>query len=349
MKQSKRLNPTRSVPSALALMVITAVVTVFCTVWTGGVGLAQTPPLPPDRGKHAVIITGIGGEESYATRFSDWRNRLRRALTDRLGFAADQVLVLTDKPQAGERPSTAVAIAEVVASLQSVVKADQQIFIFIIGHGSFDGETARLNLPGPDMTAAELAGLVGSLAVERLVVVNMTSASGEYLKLLSGPGRVLISATRSGMEQNAPKFAEHFIAALENPTADLDRNRRISVLEAFEYGTKLTAKSYEQSGRLQTEHALIEDNGDGVGHPQAEAGDGGLARVTYLDSLPRQQAGGDPVLAKLFEERLQMEGSIEQLKGRRERTPPDEYLAALEKLLIDFARLNRSIRTRQKR
>lgn len=321
------------------------IIVVVASIW----GCAQTAPLPPDRGKHALIIVGIAGEEGYAIQFNGWKDRLKRVLVERLGFAADQVQVLTEKPLVGEGHSTAGAIGEAVASLRQVVSGEQQVFVFVIGHGSFDGEAARLNLPGPDMTASQFAVLFGSLSVERLVVVNMTSASGEYLKLLGGPGRVLIAATRSGMEQNAPKFAEHFIAALEDPVADLDRNRRISVLEAFEYGTRLTASSYEKTGRLVTEHALIEDNGDGVGHPQAEAGDGGLARVTYLDSLPRQQAGGDPVLTKLYEERLRLEGSIEQLKGRKDRTPPDEYITLLEKTLIEVARLNRSIRARQKR
>lgn len=151
------------------------------------------------------------------------------------------------------------------------------------------------------------------------------------------------------MEQNAPKFAENFIKAMENTESDLDKNRRLSVLEAFEYGTKRTTSGFEQAGKLVTEHALIDDNGDGVGHPAAEAGDGGLARVTYLDSLPLQQAGGDVTLAGLFEERMRMEGAIEQLKARKGQMKTEEYEPALEKMLIDLARLGRSIRMRQKR
>ncbi|MFM8395572.1 MAG: hypothetical protein ACKOB4_16785 [Acidobacteriota bacterium] len=319
------------------------------------VGGTQGPPakspatLPPDRSKHALIIAGISGEESYATIFNAWRERLQRALVERLGFAPEQIVVLAEKPLPGERRSTAAVIGEALGELQRQARPGQQIFIFMIGHGSFDGETARFNLPGPDLTAREFADLVRPLTAERLVIINMTSASGEYLKLLNGPGRVVVTATRSGMEQNAPKFAEHFITALEKADADLDRNRRLSILEAFEYATKQTAAVYEKSGKLTAEHALLDDNGDGVGHPQAEAGDGGLARITYLDSLPKQQAGGDPALAQLFEERLRLEGSIEQLKARKSQTPPEEYASSLEKLLLELAKLNRTIRARQKR
>lgn len=310
---------------------------------------ASEKPLPPDRNKHALIISGISGEETYAVQFSGWKDRLRKALTGRLGFAEDRVKVLTEKPVGDEKLSTSAGIREAFAELQSVSLPSQPVFIFMIGHGSFDGQISRFNLVGPDLTAEELGTLIGTLKTERLVVVNMTSASGEYVKILAGQGRVIISATRSGMEQNAPKFAENFISALENPAADQDRNRRISVLEAFEYGTKMTTSRYEQSGKLVTEHALIEDNGDGAGHPQAEAGDGGLARLTWLDSLPQQQAGGDPALVGLFEERLRAEGAIEQLKSKKPSLRAEEYAVSLEALLIDLAKLNRTIRARQKR
>ncbi len=310
---------------------------------------AQKTPLPPDRTKYALIISGISGDENYAGVFNGWKSRLERALIDRLGFAPEQIAILTEKPTGTERKATAAEIARTLGELLSFVGPGRQIFIFMLGHGSFDGEVARYNLPGPDLNAREFAELVRPLTAERLVIVNMTSASGEYLKLLNGPGRVVITATRSGMEQNAPRFAEHFITALEKPEADLDRNRRISLLEAFEYATKQTAAVYEKSGRLVSEHALLDDNGDGVGHPQAEADDGGLAKITYLDSLPQQQAGGDPELVRLFEERLRLEGAIEQLKSGKSRQPAGEYASSLEKLLLELARLNRTIRARQKK
>jgi hypothetical protein len=171
------------------------------------------------------------------------------------------------------------------------------------------------------------------------------------------------------MEQNAPKFAEFFLRALESADGDLDKNGRVSVYEAFQFAAQGVAGLYRQAGKLATEHALLDDTGDGVGHPppgepeprrpaEGEAGaaarpvveaaaDGGLARATYFDSLPQQEAGGDSVLAKWIEERMRLEGAIEQLKGRKPGLAPTEYATQLEKMLVDLARLGRSIRNRR--
>jgi hypothetical protein len=308
----------------------------------------SSPRLPPDPNKFAVIISGIGGDEAFSTRFSKWRADLRAALVERLGFAEERVTSLAEKPSQEEQLCSAEVVRDVFGKLRNSVKADNQVFIFFIGHGSFDGKTAMLNIMGKDLSAADYAQLIKALPTRKIVIVNMASASGEFIKPLSGAGHIVITATRSGQEQNATRFGEYFIAALGNPEADADKNGRVSALEAFTYAAKLTGDYYEKKGLLATEHSLIDDNGDGVGHAKADEGDGALARTTYFDSLPLQQAGGDEELAKLFSERLRLEGEIEQLKTRKAQMNEDDYDSALEKLLIEFARLGQSIKARQK-
>ncbi len=304
--------------------------------------------LPPDLTKFALIISGISGEESYAKQFAQWSADLRQALIERLAFAPEHVKLLSENPGEGAARATAEEVRNVFAEWQQMIKPEHTIFIFFIGHGSFDGKEAKFNLVGPDLSANDYALLFKKLAARRLIIINMASASGEFIKSLSAPGRIVITATRSGMEQNATRFPEYLIAALTHPEADADKNERISILEAFNYATKLTAEWYEREGRLATEHALIDDNGDGKGHQKAEEGDGTLAKTTYFDSLPQQRAGGDAQLEQLFAERTRLEGEIEQLKARKEEMKPEEYEAALEKLLIELAKLNQSIKARQK-
>ncbi|HKQ72414.1 MAG TPA: C13 family peptidase [Blastocatellia bacterium] len=309
---------------------------------------ASAPRLPPDPNKFAVIIGGISGEEVYSSRFAKWAADLRAALIERLGFAEDHLTTLTEKPGEKERACSADAVREAFTKLRDSAKPDHQVFIFFIGHGGFDGKTAKFFLPGPDLTSADYAQLINNLPTRKVVIVNMASASGEFIKPLSGNGRIVITATRSGKEQNATRFAEYFIAALGNLEADTDKNNRVSALEAFAYASKLTSGYFVQKGIMATEHSLLDDNGDGVGHEKAEEGDGALAKTTYFDSLPLQQAGGDEQLAKLFSERLRLEGEIEQLKLRKAQMNEEEYDAALEKLLVEFAKIGQGIRAKQK-
>jgi hypothetical protein len=155
---------------------------------------------------------------------------------------------------------------------------------------------------------------------------------------------VVVTATRSGQETNATRFMEYFLAALKATDADADQDGHISVLEAFNYANRLTAEFYTRAGRLATEHALLDDNGDGVGHQKMEAGDGLLARATYLDSLSVAQAQANVTTAKLLKDRTRLETEIAQLIARKSSMPEAAYEAELEKLFIELAKVNRAIK-----
>src|SRR5829696_2054377 len=215
---------------------------------------------------------------------------------------------------------------------------------FRIGHGSFDGKESKFNLVGPDLSAANYNQLLSALPARRVVVFNMASASGEFIKSLSAKGRIIITATRNGQETNATRFAGFFIAALNASDSDTDQDGHTSVLEAFVYANRLTGDFYKRAGRLATEHALIDDNGDGVGHEKVEAGEGLLARATYLDSLSIDEAAATAATGKLVNERSRLEGEIEQWIARKGSMPENEYEATLERLFIELAKVNRSIK-----
>lgn len=309
---------------------------------------APKQKLPADPNKFAIVITGIGGEEVYVKQFGEWTAKLREALTGQLGFAEEQVFVLTEKPEGKDRKATSEAVRQLFVELKNKLKPDNQLFLFFIGHGSYIDKVAKFNLVGPDLSATEYGQLLNALPAKNMVIVNTSSGSGEFVKPLAREGRVVITATRSGQELNAPHFAGFFIAALGNTEADADKNGRVSVLEAFEYAVKLTKSRYDKKGILLAEHALLEDNGDGTGHEKADAGDGTLAKLTYFDSLPQQQAGGDAALAKLYSEKMRLEGEVEKLKARKQQLSEENYDNELEKLLVELATLNQGIKAKQK-
>ena len=302
------------------------------------------PRPAPDPNKFAVILSGASGDEEFAKRFKGWTAELRGALVGRFGFDEARVTVLSEAPEGGALRATAEEVRRAFASLKASAGPESTVFVFLIGHGTFDGRQAKFSLVGPDLSAAEYAELLSNLPARRVVVFNMASASGEFIKPLSGRGRVVVTATRSGQEQNATRFPEHLIAALASRDADADQNGRVSVLEAFDFASRLTAEQYKRAGRLATEHALLDDSGDGVGHTTAEGGDGALARNTYLDSLSVEQAAAGAETARLLRERERLEEEVERVKARKSLLPEAEYEAELERVFVSLAKVNRNIK-----
>ena len=270
-----------------AVVIVLLLAGLVCGQTTTNVAIKKKSPIDPN--KFAVIINGAGGEPAYAKQFEQWTNELNSVLSVRYGFEAKQIKVLTEKPgdTTTARP-TAEEVKRTFTALKSQLDANNILFVFLIGHGSFDGKESKFNLVGPDLSASEYNALLSALPTRRIVVLNMASASGEFIKSLAAKGRIVITATRNGQETNATRFAGFFIAALNANDSDTDQDGHTSVLEAFIYANRLTEDFYKRAGRLASEHALIDDNGDGVGHEKVGAGEGLLARATYLDSLGRR-------------------------------------------------------------
>ena len=289
-----------------------------------------------DPNKFALIFVGAGGEPEYAQQFEKWTTELKSALSEDFGFDAQKLLVVQN--------AKATDVRNTFAQLKSQIDANNVLFVFFIGHGSFDGKESKFNLVGPDIAASEYNTLLSALPTKRVIVLNMASASGEFVKSLSAKGQIVITATKSGQETNATRFPGFFIAALRAPDADTDQDGHTSVLEAFVYANRLTADFYTRAGRLATEHALLDDNGDGVGREKAEAGEGLLARATYLDSLSIDEAAATAATGRLLKERTRLEGEIEQLIARKRTMPEAEYESTLERLFIELAKVNRSIK-----
>jgi hypothetical protein len=289
-----------------------------------------------DPNKFAIIINGAGGEAVYAKQFEEWTTQLGSVLSSRFGFDQKQLTVL--------KGATAEDVKRTFTTLKTQLDTNNVLFVFLIGHGSFDGKESKFNLVGPDLSAGDYNGLLSALPTKRVVVFNMSSASGEFIKSLSAKGRIVVTATKSGQETNATRFAGFLISALSATDADTDQDGHTSVLEAFVYANRLTADFYKQAGRLATEHAMFDDNGDGVGREKLEAGEGLLARATYLDSLSTDEAAASAATGRLLKERTRLEGEIEQLIALKGIMAEAEYEAKLERLFIELAKVNRSIK-----
>lgn len=316
--------------------------------------LAVAPAAGQSR-THALIVTGIGGEPQYQTLFFDWGSTMVKAVTERLGVPAGNVTFLTEQPDRdpaiADGRSTKDEIGAAIAAIASKAGADDVVFILLIGHGSFLNGESRLSLPGPDLTAQDFAALVDRLGNRRVVLVNAASASGEFVKAISGPNRVVITSTKSGMERNQAKFGGYFVQAFAEDGADTDKDGAVSMAEAFEFARAETRRAYESGQMLLTEHAVLDDNGDGQGSDELtqDGPDGALAKVTFLGSgavVAGVEAPPDasPALRKLYEEKRVLEQAVADLRRVKDTMDPERYEAELERLLVDLALKNQEIR-----
>ncbi len=329
---------------------------------TFGVDPAPAPPVP-QRGagqSHLVVITGLGGESKYREAFHEWASQIVGA-AEGSGLSRSNIAYLGEKPERdpdliGAR-STRENVVATLRQLAATAAPADQIVIVLIGHGSYRDGVARVNLPGPDMSAADFAPLLDGFATQKIVFVNAASSSGAFIQALSGPNRIIITATRSGGERYETQFGRYFAEALASDGAgaggaggaDLDKDERISVLEAFTFAQREVERYYETDNRLATEHALLDDNGDGEGsdEPGPEAPDGALAGAVYLVSGPAasaEQATSDPRLADLYAEKRQLEEEIEALRAIKSGMEASAYEQQLEELLVRFALNARAIR-----
>jgi len=279
-----------------------------------------------------VTIAGLGGEPEYEQRFSGWAKDIDKALK-----AAPDGKVETLYGAAATRDAIRAALARFAKD----AKAQDALVVMLIGHGAFDGVEYKVNLPGPDLSAGELASLLDRVPATRQLVVNMTSCSGGAIDVLRKENRVLVSATKTGTEKNATVFARYWAEALSDPAADADKNETVSALEAFRYADQKTTKFYETQKRIATEHALLEDTGkgEGVRAPSAENGEGMLASAFPLLRLgSNASAAANPQKLKLLEQKEQLEQQIDRLKYQKAAMPSEDYKRQLSQLLVQLAK-----------
>lgn len=304
-------------------------------------GAAATPATAAGADRATVIlVVGAPGEAEFGGEFARtaklWQAACERAEAKCLtiGLAtnnADTDLNILQQALAGEPRAGA-----------------GELWVALIGHGTYDSRDAKFNLRGPDLSATNLAQWLKPFA-RPVAVIDGSSCSAPFLNALSAPGRVVVTATRSGAEQNYARFGRYFAEALTNPESDLDKDGQVSLLEAFLAAAYHTGEFYKSEGRLATEHPLLDDNGDARGTPPdwfrgvraiKKAKDGathdGLRAHQF--HLIRSRAEAE-LPAGVRARRDALELAIAQLREEKAALNETDYYDRLEALLLELARL----------
>ena len=313
--------------------------------------IVPRPAVAQQGQSYAVLIGGLGGSIEYTEKFQQYLFDTHKALVEDFQFPAANVTVLAEAALGDldfvADVSTAENIRAHFATLAAQVTAADHVYVLLFGHGSYDGQNAQLNIPRRDLNDTDYADLVDALPAGRIIFVNTASASGPFIDALSALDRIVITATRRGTQRNETVFPRFFVEALTSPAADLDKNGDLSVREIFQYAAEKTAQSFTETSHLATEHALLDDTGDGQGsrvEELEEAAEGNLAAITYLKRraavLASVSGANRAVVAALLGEKETLERDIAELKSRKSRLGEDRYYAELEILFVRLARLN---------
>ena len=291
---------------------------------------------------HLLVVTGVSGDDEHAQAFHRWALIIINAAKSKDGVPDANITYLGERTETDpahiRARSTKENVESAVGTIAAKAKPDDSVIVVLIGHGTFDGKNASFNLPGPDLTVADWDKLLGKLAKQRVAFANTAPASGAFLPAIAGPGRTIVTATKTGGERNETRFAEFFVTAFGDTAADSDRNGHVSVLEAFTYAKDKVVRAFQADGLLLTEHATLDDGS-------------GLAASLYLTAHP-SDAGlsvdrTDAVLAALADEREAIQKQIDGLKLRKDTMDAARYEQDMEKLLTDLALKTKAIRDQQ--
>src|SRR6266850_1288902 len=288
----------------------------------------------------ALIIRGVAGSPEHESKFDKWTAGTQKALVEKFGFSPDRVIVLSDKN------SAQAEIQKAFATLKQQLKPGDSFFLFFIGHGSGDDGVYKFNISGPDYTADDYNKLLSILSVGRIVIVAATPASGAAIDKFAAKNRVVVTATRSGQEGNDVVFYDYFLKALQEDVADEDKDKKISVWEAFKYAVTETERFYKDEGRLATEHSLISDNGEKTDKIDAKKEPPVMARSTSF-VIDRPIVSSDPKLQVLLNQRKDIEQKIDTLRINKSSIPTADYDKQLDDLLLQLALKNQEIRQQE--
>ncbi len=323
----------------------------ICLLLPAGIR-ARPQNAPASDQRWAILVAGISGDPGLQKEYLKELTDLRALLEGQFGFPRDHIAVLFDDPNLDPARIQYVSNRE---NLQKVCREfagratrEDTVFVFLEGHGDSDGTGYKFNLVGPDVTADELAMMFYSIPAQRFLVVNATNCSGASLEGLGGKGRVVVSATKSGTEKNLTHLGAFFVEALAGNKADVDKNGRVSMFEAFSYAARRVEEYYVKGGNLQTEHPMLSDNG---GAPPLSLSDAGtrvdlVARSSYLDrgSPLLAQNDASPETQALAREAQALEKQIELLKAAKGEMAEAEYEKRLEDLLLKLAEVQAKLR-----
>jgi len=261
----------------------------FLVSLAAGAASAQPAALPRS---YALIVSGVSGDKAHYDKFWECASSLYKALRGKCGYSDEDIVFLFEEKSAASAAiddvSTRANLAAAVEGLARRVREHDRLFVFVLGHADRRNDRVLLNLRGPDIDAEEFGRLFDRFAGRRVTFVIATPVSGYFVRHLSRPGRIVLTATDALPEISEPVFPYVFVRGFFDPNADANRDGFLSVLELFRYARNEVEGFYRQAELIQTEHPLLDDNGDGKGSRDPDSAGDGDGRLSSEEGFALQ-------------------------------------------------------------
>ena len=232
------------------------------------------PQIVPGK-RHLVVVCGLTGGDEYRDRFTQTTLTLIDALTTRGEFDKGLVQVyLGDDDMAADPElaslvsgtATGETLQQLADSLVETIEPADTLWLFALGHTYFDGRRVWYNLPGKDVDEQTFGRWFSAVGGRESVFWLTMPTSGFFIKPLSQPGRIVISATEADREVIATEFPHQLAEVLSSPLPedqhDQDGDGRVSLFDLYLVTARRVAQSFRERELVATEHAHLDDNGD---------------------------------------------------------------------------------------
>ena len=291
-------------------------------------------------GSDVVIVVGTPGTPEFGQVFTKSADAWEAAAKK-----GEATLTQIGREETGDTSD----LKQLEQKLSSLAKQESKpLWIVLIGHGTFDGREAKFNLRGEDLTATTLTKWLDQ-SKRPTAIINTSASSAPFIKALSKKNRIVMTATKSGTEDSYARFGQYLAESINSSEADIDQDGATSLLEAFLSATKRVKEFYEKEGRIVTEEALVDDNGDGLGTPA------GFFRGTRAVKPSKEGAVPDGLRAQqwhlvpsesernlsdeLRQQRNQLETELFALRAKKDSMEESKYFSELERIALALAEI----------
>jgi hypothetical protein len=250
---------------------------VFLSAFTCAVSFAQSNGVEVVSSKRWLLLgCGLPGDEMHRERLTTACSQIIDSI-DQIGVSTSNLVVLVGDQQMHEQLArrglkielcTKELLQQSIAHISQHSNSHDECWIILLGHAHLYDRTSQFNIAGPDVDQKEFAAYLEKLPNIQQVLWLTFPVSGHWIKPASSPNRTVITATEADLEftgTEMPYSLAKAISRTESILKDVDGDNRLTLFDLYVSSSLHVADQFLKQERLQTEHSLLDDNGDGRG------------------------------------------------------------------------------------